>query len=228
MKRFMISAMQSASGKTVVTALLALSYRKMGMDVRVFKCGPDYIDPLLHNAVLSDERPGGLNIDLFLQGKQKALENFKRLSEGADLAVLEGVMGYYDGMGGSFLNSSYEIAALTDTPVILVIRPSGIGNTLCALLSGMLSYRADSHIAGVILNDCKPSLYEYLKPMIEENTGLKTLGYLPGLEEASIDSRHLGLSVALKTDRQGLWERFSSLSESISDTIDLRGILEIG
>ncbi len=227
MKKIMVSAMQSGSGKTVVTALLALMLKKKDYRTRVVKCGPDYIDPIFHNTVLSDNEPGGCNIDLFLQGRDKASKYLKSLSKNTDIAILEGAMGFYDGIGGTSSNSAWEIASVTDTSVILVVRPAGIGPTLSALLQGMLSYKEDSKIAGVILNNCKESLYKYLKPIIEEGTGLKVPGFLPHLEEARIDSRHLGLSSVTKQDKEGLLLRFEELSRIFSETIDLSEVLEL-
>ncbi|MCR4656277.1 MAG: AAA family ATPase [Lachnospiraceae bacterium] len=227
MKKIMISAMQSGSGKTVATALLALMLKKEDLKVRVVKCGPDYIDPIFHNTVLSDNEPGGCNIDLFLQGREKALTNLKGLADDTDIVLLEGVMGFYDGIAGTSENSAWDIAKVTDTPVILVIRPSGIGPTLCALIKGMLSYKENSHIAGVLLNDCREPLYRYLKPLIEEGTGLKVLGYLKHFEEARIESRHLGLSSVTKKDKEGLMNRFEELARLSGETVDLSEVLEL-
>ncbi len=236
----MLSAMSSGSGKTVLCTALALAFKKRGINTQVLKCGPDYIDPLLHKRVLeetADDKaplPGGCNIDPFLQGFRDTLSALllqgigERSSQaGPGLVILEGVMGYYDGIGGGTKNSSWEIAGLTDTPVILVIRPSGAGITLAALIKGMLTFREDSKISGVILNDCKKSLYDYLKPVIERETGIPVLGFMPHFREAEIDSRHLGLAAVSKEDTRGLSERFELLSDRLAETVDLDGILKL-
>ena len=250
MKRVMIAGLNSGSGKSVLTVAAACAFIKLGLKVRILKCGPDYIDPLLHKRILSNcalkaqggaDQPsrdaravmGGLNIDPFLQGRAGAKKLLDGLSEDTELVILEGAMGYYDGIGLSSENSARDIAGLTDTPVILVIRPGGMGATLGALLKGMLEYdsksggeKSGNYIAGVILNDCKESHYKYLKPVIEAS-GLRALGYLPHFEEAGIESRHLGLAAVLGSDYKELYSGFELLSDRLGETVDLNGILKI-
>ena len=250
MKRVMIAGIGSGSGKSVFAAAAACAFIKKGLRVKVCKCGPDYIDPLLHNRILSrcafaeqneksirpsfsDASVGGLNIDPFLQGRKGAAKLFDRLAGDTQLVILEGAMGYFDGIGLSSQNSARDIAGLTDTPVILVMKPGGMGATLGALLKGMLEYdskasgnRNGNYIAGVILNECKESHYKYLRPVIE-TAGLKALGYLPRLEEAGIESRHLGLAAVLESDYKELYEKFDLISDKLLETVDLDGILEI-
>lgn len=220
----MLAALHSGSGKTVLTAALALAFRQQGIQTGIIKCGPDYIDPLLHNRVIKEASVGGRNLDFFLQGRTGITQRLAELSAGWDLMLLEGVMGFYDGMAAGTKNSSYDIAAATDTPVILILRPSGVGVTIAAQLKGICSFLPDNHITGVILNDCKQSLFTYLKPVIEKEAGLPVLGYLPPFPEACIESRHLGLKAVSVTDTADFDERFAFLSRKISETVDLTAL----
>ena len=204
MKRFMLSAMHSGSGKTVVTCGLLRAFQDRGLSVESFKCGPDYIDPMFHRQVL------GLpsrNLDLFLQGPEGVRDTLSRQT--AQLALVEGAMGYYDGVNGTDEASAWQVADLADLPVVLVLRPKGISLTLAAQVQGMLHFRTPSHIAGVILTDCKPMLYAHWKPILAQ-TGVRVLGYLPPMDEAVLESRHLGL--ILPDEVAGLQHRFAAIA----------------
>lgn len=222
----MIAAMSSGSGKTILTAALAAFYKNQKKRVSVLKCGPDYLDPIFHNRVLSEEEKGGKNIDLFLQGRKKAVRIFKDLTEGADIALVEGVMGFYDGISGTSENSAWDIAEILGLPVILAVKPSGVSVTLAAAIKGLMTFRQSSHIIGIILTDCKSSTYAYLKPILESETGLTVFGYLPHFEAAEIQSRHLGLAAVASGEIQEIQEKFSAIAEKLPDTIDLDGIYE--
>ena len=132
----MISAMNSGSGKTVLTSGLLKALQKRGLKPEEFKCGPDYIDPMFGRRVLGIPCK---NLDLFLQGE----EGLKRTlsSQIGEIGILEGAMGYFDGIGGGSEGSAWQIAAMTDTPVILVLRPSGVGITLAAQVKGLMNFR---------------------------------------------------------------------------------------
>lgn len=185
----MLAAMNSGSGKTVVTCALLAALKAQGISVQSFKCGPDYIDPMFHSRVLSVP---SRNLDLFLQGEAGVRRTLGRQS--AELALIEGAMGFYDGVKGTDRASAWDIARTADVPVVLILRPKGASLTLAAQIRGLQSFRTPSHIAGLLLNDCKPSLYAYLKPILERETGLPVVGYLPPMEEAVLESRHLGCS----------------------------------
>ena len=220
MKRIMISAMNSGSGKTVLTSGLLKALQKRGRKPEEFKCGPDYIDPMFGRRVLGIPCK---NLDLFLQGE----EGLKRtlFSQIGEIGILEGAMGYFDGIGGGTEGSAWQVAAMTDTPVILVLRPSGVGITLAAQVKGLMNFRQPNQIAGLILNDCKESLYIYLKPLLERECGIPLLGYLPTLPEAVFDSRHLGLVTA--DELEDFDERIEKIAEALEEYCNLDQILEL-
>ena len=219
MKRIMIAAMHSGSGKTVVTCGLLRAFQRRGLTVESFKCGPDYIDPMFHRRVL------GLparNLDLFLQGAEGVKRTLSRQTAG--LALLEGAMGYYDGVNGTHEASAWETAAAAEVPALLVLRPKGISLTLAAQVAGMHAFRAPSRLAGAILTDCSPMLFSHLKPVVEE-ARLPVLGYLPPMEEAVFSSRHLGL--VTPDEVEDLQTRFDRIAARMEETVDLDGILAL-
>ena len=148
--RLMLAGISSGSGKTLVTCGLLAAWKKAGYRVQAFKCGPDYIDPMFHRTVLETD---SCNLDPWFLDHQALRKLLAFRCREKDVAVLEGVMGYYDGLGGtSDRASSYEVAAATDTPVVLVVPGRGMSKSLVPLIKGFVQYRPDSHIAGVILN----------------------------------------------------------------------------
>ena len=212
--RIMIAAMASGSGKTVLTAGLLRALALRGISVEAMKCGPDYIDPMFHARVTGVPCR---NLDLFLMGEQGVARALA--GQRGSFAVIEGAMGFYDGTAGTSENSAWEIAAREGIPVILAVRPGGSGATLAAQIKGLLSFRQPSMIAGVILTVCRPGLHAYLKPVIERETGLPVLGYLPPMREAEIESRHLGLMTA--GEIADLTERFDAIAAQLEKTADL-------
>ena len=187
MKRLMISALHSGSGKTVVTLGLLAAISRRGLSVESFKCGPDYLDPLFHRQVLGI---AGHNLDPFLQGSR-----MHRILAGqrADVALVEGAMGYFDGRKMTPEGSSWEIAATENLPVLLCLRPSGVSVTLAAQIRGLQAFRKPDRLRGLFLCDCRESLAQRLSPMLEAETGLPVTGFLPPMEAAAFSSRHLGL-----------------------------------
>ncbi len=194
MVELMVSAPASGSGKTVLTCALLSALKHRGLDPCAFKCGPDYIDPMFHRSALGvDSR----NLDLFLSGEDTVRALYRRCGGGRGAAVVEGAMGFYDGLGGTTDRASAWHAAHTlDLPVLLAVRPRGASLTLAAQIGGLLEFRTPSHIAGLFLTDCSPTLAKTLKPMLEGETGLPVLGHLPHMAEAVLESRHLGLHTA--------------------------------
>ena len=217
----MLSAMMSGSGKTVMTTAILLALRRRGQNLISFKCGPDYIDPMYHTRVLGIPCR---NLDLFLMGSRAVAEELSANGP-YDLAVIEGAMGFYDGIGGTTRASAYEIVSQTNTPVLLVVRSKGQSATLAAQLCGMLKFRENPCLAGVIFTECTERLYAHLKPIVERETGLSVFGYLPRMEEAVIDSRHLGLVTAEEIEDFG--GRFSKVADQLEKTADLDGILRM-
>ncbi|MBR2765077.1 MAG: cobyrinate a,c-diamide synthase, partial [Blautia sp.] len=220
MRRIMISAMESGAGKTVLACALMQALRKRGLSIEAYKCGPDYIDPLFHQRVLGF--PSG-HLDLWLQGEAGVSRTLA--GQQAEQAVIEGAMGFYDGINGTDQGSAWEIASLGAIPVILAIRPGGSSLTLAAQVCGMLSFRSPCPVTGLFLMECKPGMYAHLRPILEKETGLPVVGYLPPMEEARLESRHLGLITA--GEIAGFEERFCRIAKELEKTSDLNRILEI-
>ena len=214
MRRLMVAAPASGSGKTVLTCGLLAAFQARGVSTEAFKCGPDYIDPMFHQKIL------GLpsrNLDLFLQGEQGVRDTLA--GQQADLALIEGAMGYYDGLNGTDQASAWHTARTGDLPVILAVRPGGSSLTLAAQLKGLRDFRRESNLRGIILTLCKPSLHAHLAPILTRETGLPVLGYLPPMAEGEITSRHLGLLTA--GEITGLEQRFAKIARQLEKTVDL-------
>ena len=194
MNRILFAGLSSGSGKTAVTCACLRALQKKGISAASFKCGPDYIDPMFHQRVLGIP---GENLDLFFADAKTLQRQIACYEQRCKIAVLEGVMGYYDGLGGvSDRDSTWDVACATNTPVILVVRPKGASLTIAAQVQGMLSFRKRNQLAGILLNGCSEGMARLLAPMLEEQTGLPVVGFLPYVEDASFESRHLGLVTA--------------------------------
>ena len=223
MIRVMIAAPASNSGKTVVTCALLRALRARGLDPCAFKCGPDYIDPMFHRAVLGVESH---NLDLFFTEEARLRALFAAWCAGHRAAVCEGAMGFYDGLGGTTDRASaYHVSKTLDLPVILVLRAKGAGLSLAAQIRGLRDFRPDSHIAGVILNECSPMLCRTLAPALERETGVAVLGCLPPMEAAQIPARHLGLLTA--GEIADLEQRLSVLAQALEENVDLPRLLAL-
>ncbi len=220
MKSFLIAAMHSGAGKTVLSCALMAALKNRGLRVQAFKCGPDYIDPMFHESVLGIP---SRSLDLFLQGERGVRESFSAAR--ADVAVIEGAMGYYDGIAGTAACGTWDLANRLEIPCVLVLRPKGAGLTLAAQVSGLMAFRENSRIAALILNDCAEDYARTLGPMLERACGVPVLGFLPPLPEARIDSRHLGLLTAPEID--DLSGRFAYLAEQARAHIDLDRLLRL-
>lgn len=220
--RILLAAPKSGSGKTAVTCGLIRALQNRGINCTSFKCGPDYIDPMFHKQVMGVD---GGNLDTFFLDKTEVRRQFMKLASGSDLSVIEGVMGYYDGVGGdSAWASSYEVACVTDTPVILVIDCKGASLSVAAIAAGFLNYQKDSRIRGVILNRIAPMLAERLKPHLEK-VGLKAYGYLPDCKEAEFAGRHLGL--VLPEEIGDFKDQLGRLAAKMEETIDIKGLMKL-
>lgn len=223
MIKFLIAALSSGSGKTAVTCAMLAALKKRGISPCAFKCGPDYIDPMFHRSVLGIQSH---NLDLFLCEEQKLKRLYQNAVCGYDAAICEGVMGFFDGVGGTTDRaSSWHVADALNLPVLLVLRPKGSSLTLSAQVKGMCGFRQNSHIAGLFLNDCSPMLFRSLAPMLERETGLPVLGYLPHMSEAAFESRHLGLYTAGEIG--DLQQRIDVLAQTLEETTDFDRLLTL-
>ena len=193
MMQFLIAAPRSGSGKTTMTCAVLAALKKRGADPCAFKSGPDYIDPMFHRSALQVDSH---NLDLFLSDRPTVQALYARCAAGHDAAVCEGAMGFYDGQGLTTRASAWELADTLGLPVLLVVQPGGASVTLAAEIQGLVHFRKNSHISGILLNSCSEKLYKLLKDLLERETGLPVLGYLPRLPQAAVESRHLGLKTA--------------------------------
>ena len=218
--RILISAFGSGSGKTTFTMGLLRLLQKKGLKVSSYKCGPDYIDTMFHTKALN--RPAR-NIDLFLSS-ENTVKNI--ISETEDIAVIEGVMGFYDGIAFTSDASAYNISMVTDTPVIIIVNAKGKSATLKALISGMLNYKKNN-IKGIILNRVNKSSYPVYKNMIESELNVQVLGYIPEMADCTLKSRHLGLITADEmADIENIIEKIACQLEISIDVDNLLKIAE--
>ena len=224
----MLAAPASGSGKTSAACGLMAAFGSRGIKVRSCKCGPDYIDPMFHREVLGVDSE---NLDLFFSKPEELRECFWRHTTGADLTVVEGVMGYYDGMGlDTDRGSSYEVASVLNLPVILVVPCRGAALSLAASVRGMLAFRKESNIRGILLNRVSGMLYPRLKQMLESELkqagyDIPVVGYMPEDEAFRLESRHLGLITPQEIE--GLRGQTARAGEILAGTADLDLILQI-
>ncbi len=221
--RILIAAPSSGAGKTMVTCGILQAFKMRGLSAAAFKCGPDYIDPMFHREVMGIP---GCNLDIWMCGREGVREILSANGKGADIAVIEGVMGYYDGLAGiSAEASAYDVADTTSTPVILLVDGKGISVSLVPWIQGFLGYRKESHIAGVILNRLTPMMYGRMKKLIEDETSVKVYGYVPDMEDCVIESRYLGLKLPHEIDR--LSEQLDRLGRRLEETLELDALYEL-
>ncbi len=219
--RLMLAAPASGSGKTMITCGLLRTLRNRGMKVSSFKCGPDYIDPLFHQEVLGIP---SRNLDTFFTDGTMTRYLFAKAAGNTDISILEGVMGYYDGAGGDTITaSSYELADITKTPVVLIVNAKGMSLSVLPIIQGFLEYRRNSRIQGVILNQVSSGTYQRLKKKIEQEISIEVLGYVPKCPELVIESRHLGLVMPGEVD--DMEDKLQKLSELLEETLDIGRLL---
>ena len=173
--RILFAAPSSSCGKTTVTCAVLRALVNRGLSVASFKCGPDYIDPMFHRKSIGTTVSS--NLDLFFAKPETVRYLLQKNAVHADISVLEGVMGYYDGIAGKSVEAStYAVAKATKTPVVLVVNCRGMSVSIAAQIKGFMEFRKDSQIAAVILNRLPPMLYSELKPMIEQECGIFVAG----------------------------------------------------
>lgn len=220
--RLMIAAPNSGSGKTTIVCALLKTLLEQAYKVTAFKSGPDYIDPMFHSQVIGAK---SRNLDLFMLGKETVKYLLAKNAADSDVVILEGAMGFYDGMGKTEKYSAYDLARTTKTPVILLVNGKGAALSLAAIIKGFKEFRQDANICGVILNNVTAMSYKFYKEVIEEETGVKLVGYFPHMQDCNFESRHLGLVTA--EEIENLQEIVSRLAEQAARTIDLGALLEI-
>ena len=220
--RLLFAAPASGSGKTTLVCGLLRALKNRGQAVRSFKCGPDFIDPLFHETVVGV--PSG-TLDLFFGAEEQLRGLFCRHAARAEISLIEGVMGYYDGLGAAADRaSSYEVAKALDAPVVLVVDGRGQSLSALATLEGFLRFRSDSRIRGVIFNRMSEGVYAALKPQVKE-LGIRPLGYVPRAPELMIESRHLGL--VTPGEIEDLGQKLDALAALLERTVDMDGLLQL-
>lgn len=198
--QFLIAAPTSGSGKTTVSRGLMALFMKKGLKVQPFKCGPDYIDTKYHEAVCG--RPS-VNLDTFMASQEHVSSLYARYSADADVAVVEGMMGMYDGYDRD-RGSSAEVARLLGIPVVLVVDAKSAAYSMAPLLSGFINFRPDIRIAGVIFNRVGSLRHYRMLQEVCEDLNVTCLGYLPKQKELEQESRHLGLDFSRSKETEGL------------------------
>ncbi len=223
LKRVMIAAPGSGSGKTTVTCALLHTLKKMGLQAVSYKCGPDYIDPMFHEKVLGVPSK---NLDTFFTGEEETRALFLKNRREEEFVVMEGVMGLYDGLGGvREEGSSYHLARVTETPIILVVDAKGMGRSVIPLIAGFLAYDSVRLIKGVILNRVRGSYYEMIGPLIQKELGIHVVGYFEQQEQLRIGSRHLGLTMPHEIAHSRAW--LEALSETFQKMVSVEKIIQI-
>ena len=222
--RILIAGTNSGCGKTTLVSGLLTALSRRGEPVCSFKCGPDYIDPMFHASALHTPCR---NLDLQFLDENMLRYRMAMGSAGFRLAVTEGVMGYYDGVGLTTRASSYQVAAVTNTPTILAVNAKGAAHSILATISGFAGLYPDSGVRGVVLNRCAPMLYPKLKAAILEHFAgaIQPLGYLPDMPGCTLESRHLGLITA--QEMADLQEKLDALALQMEKSVDIDGILQL-
>ncbi|MGP1569353.1 MAG: cobyrinate a,c-diamide synthase [Eubacteriales bacterium] len=222
--RILFAAPSSGSGKTTITCGIIRALTNRGISVSSFKCGPDYIDPMFHKKALGvDSR----NLDLFFNDENTVKHLLAKNAANTDISIIEGVMGYYDGLAGKdYKASSYDVSKTTNTPTILILDCKGKSVSILAEIYGFLKLEKDSNIKGVILNRISPMIFSEIKDLIEKRLGICVIGYVPMLKrEYALESRHLGLVIA--DEVENIDEILDFLSTELEKTVNINLLIEL-
>lgn len=220
----MIAGTNSGCGKTTMVCALLQALVNRGLTVGACKCGPDYIDPMFHSRIIGARSS---NLDSFFFTDDTVRYLLEQNSRGCDITVIEGVMGFYDGLEmESTKASTYEMSEITQSPVILAVNARGASQSVLAVIRGFADY-LPNRIKGVILNRCSAMTYQVLAKAIRAYFGgcIEPLGYLPLLPECSLESRHLGLVTAAEV--RDLKTKMQLLSAQAEKSLDLDRILSL-
>lgn len=223
--RIVLAGTNSGCGKTTVACAILQALVNRELNVGAFKCGPDYIDPMFHSRIIGAECT---NLDLFFFDENTLKYLLAKNGAGRDISLIEGVMGFYDGMGlTTTAASTYEVSLFTESPTVLVVAAKGASLSVMAVIQGFLDFCPNNLIKGVILNQCTASTYSVLAKEIEARFAgrVQLLGFLPTMRECSLESRHLGLITAAEV--QGLHEKLNMLASQAERTIDIDGLLAL-
>ena len=217
--RLLITGTNSGSGKTTLTCALLSALKMRGLAPTAFKCGPDFIDPMFHRAV--SDIPA-YNLDPFFMDSAHLRAHLAARTPG--LAIIEGVMGYYDGINSADDASAYVVARETQTPAVLVVDARGASHSLSAVIAGFVQYRPNSFIKGVIFNNAEEAAAGYLQERAEE-AGVQMYGVLPYNAKWELPNRHLGLLMAAEI--ANLQEIILELGKQAEASLDIDGLLAL-
>lgn len=221
---FVLAATHSGAGKTTITAGILGALKKRGYNVQAFKTGPDYIDPAFHSFIT--EKPA-YNLDSFLLEDNTIKHLYAKHAKEADVTVVEGVMGLFDGVGGTEdLGSTAYLAKCLELPVFLVIDGSGQARSAGALVKGFAAFDPLVKIAGIIVNKVSTKgHFDIIKQAVETTTGIPCVGYVTKNQNVQLTSRHLGLVPAGEVEN--LNQKLSEVIDMIESCIDLDSMLEL-
>lgn len=212
--------MNSGSGKTTVSLALTGALKNRGMNVCAFKCGPDYIDPMFYQEIIDTPCR---NLDTFLCQDDTVRYLFAKNAMKSDIAVIEGVMGYYDGLAGTEITASTcDVSITINTPTILVVNPKGASLSVVAQIKGFCTFHKNT-ICGVIFNQVREGMYSFYKDIVESHLNLPVHGFLPYDADCMIESRHLGLLTAAEV--ANLTDKLARLGKLAQQHLDIDGLL---
>ncbi len=221
--RVLLCAPGSGSGKTLITCALLRALVKKGFDPCAFKCGPDFIDPMFHRTVLGVP---SRNLDLIMAGEEGVKASLWAGAGGCGFGVIEGVMGFYDGLGiEEGLGSSYDLCVRTGTPAILIVDAKGMSTSVVAMIKGYLEYGKERVIKGVILNRVSKAVASDLSVLIRKELGIPVIAALPVIKEGVLESRHLGL--VLPSEIPELLTKVDRVSDELLKSIDMDALMQI-
>lgn len=217
---FLITATSSGSGKTTMSLGLMRAFLRKGLKVQSFKCGPDYIDTQYHRIATGKD---SINLDLFMASENHVKNIYESHAHEADVSIVEGVMGMFDGYD-KMAGSSADVALKLKLPVILLINASSTAFSVAATIYGFTHFRNDVNVIGVIFNRVSSeNHYSYLKEACKE-TGLTPLGYLSHNDSLKVPSRHLGLTL---DSESGIENFINNAADEVEKNVDIESILSL-
>ncbi|MEW5706719.1 MAG: cobyrinate a,c-diamide synthase [Actinomycetota bacterium] len=221
--RVIISAPHRSSGKTTLSIGLCAALTELGFKVQPFKKGPDFIDPMWHTAATQRDCR---NLDFFIMGNENILKSFQRNARSADISIIEGNMGLYDGIELDGRGSTADLARLLKAPIILIIDVSNMTRSIAPLILGFKNFEPETSISAVILNKVSSSRHESkLRAAIDRYCNVKVIGAIPKSSDIGILQRHLGLKPAKEEDKA--MAVIKRIGDVVKKYVDLTGLVDI-
>ena len=224
--RIVIAGVTSGVGKTSVAVAIMDAFRKKGLHVQPFKVGPDFIDPSYHSSVTNKH---SRNLDAWMMGRKGVLDCFSSACKSADIAVIEGVMGLFDGMSGkNDYASTAHVAKILDAPVLLVVDASKGARSIAAIVLGFLHFDRKLRIAGVILNNVAGQRHAgYITEALAETVKVPVVGVIPRNSDIKMEERHLGLVPAIELKEANRHLIICRIAKYIAEYLDIDKILDL-